>query len=193
MESSPQPVLTYASPINAKTADVPAAMDLTFERPSVAGETTLLGVALAVSLLASLSLVCFTLLELLEDEPQSDHMAFLIANGIGCAVIFFITLRLTRSMVRLLRFGAAPVQILLEEGNITISDPVRLRRGPRALPLTELRRCKAERMSGRYAIVFTRRRWPRRIRVDVAMYDRGIVERAAADLQRAIDRANGKN
>ena len=105
-----------------------------------------------------------------------------------------MALFLGRSMVRLWRHGGSPVRIVLEDGSITLSDPVRLGHPPRVLPLAQLRRCNGYRVEGeRYALVFTAHGARRRMRVDVAALERGIVERVAADLQRAINRANGKN
>lgn len=192
MESTPQPVLSYASPINAATADVPAAMDLTFERPSVAEELMIHVIALITCVfgMAVIGLMIYANL----DEGTGKAIAL---KGIGFMIIAVIALFAARSMLRLLRFGDAPIRILLDEQYITINDPVRIGPENRVLPLARLRRCRAQRQSlalspvTRYAVTF-KMSGRRGVRVDVAAQERGVVERAAADLQRAIDRANGK-
>jgi hypothetical protein len=160
----------------------------------VAQETTLYVVALALCCGALLIIAGMFVSNLLEEYAPRDRQSKFIAIGVGFVVVAGMALFLGRSMVRLWRFRAWPVRIVLEDGSITLSDPVRLGHPPRVLPLTQLRRCNGYRVeSGRYAIVVTKHGARRRIRVDVAAHEGGVVERAAADLQRAIDRANGKN
>src|SRR5687768_3936411 len=104
MDCAPLPVLSYASPINAESADVPTSMDLAFERPSVAQETTLYVVALALCCGALLIIAGMFVSNLLEEYAPRDRQSKFIAIGVGFVVVAGMALFLGRSMVRLWRF-----------------------------------------------------------------------------------------
>ena len=200
MQSQPQTVLSYASPVKAETGEVATELELQFERQPVWREAAMCGVSLLLAS-AGIAINFLMLFALYSDRsPDRDRPAITVALGFALAILGVIAWVTLRGLLRLRRFGHTPVLILLDGPNITVSDPLRFGATVRVLPLAGLRRCTAEMVSlplsslRVYQLVLRPRGWPRRsTKVHVAVRESGIVERAAADLQRAIDRANGKD
>jgi hypothetical protein len=187
----PARILSYAARNYAGEADAPDELRFVFERPR--SDVGMRCVGIGTAIIGFVVVVGMTY-----DRYRHDALEPLLvfASALGIIAMTITAGACLNGLLRTWRFGDTPITIRVAEGHIIVSDPVWLGPRPRVLALAEVRRCTAEyeRLTGNslrpYRIVFRMRAFlKRRVSVMVAVAEKGIVERAAADMQRSIERS----
>jgi hypothetical protein len=193
LSDAPPTILSYAPrDYAAGQAETPSQLYFVFERPDARKEffTRCAGLFVAAFGFVVVVLMAYTRYRSARGlEPLVG-----LTSALGIFAMIITSCACLWGLLRTWRFRDTSVTIRVADGHVIVSDPVGLGPLPRVVPMLDIRSCMAkyEALTGSefriYKIVFRMRSWGRRrISVRIAVGEKGIVERAAADLQRAID------
>jgi hypothetical protein len=191
MSDAALPILAYATPQAVERPDsTPGELTLTFAPPPVEQQVRLNFAAVALCFVAVCILIAGIVVAITQQRKPDVGAAFPLAMCL--LMVIAIAIDRFREMRRLKRFGHLPIVLELDDGLLTLIEPMRDRGRPsRWILARAVRRCTYHRrnVSLTGPQLYVVQVWFSRtaaFRVCVACDDAGVVARAMSDLELAI-------